>query len=97
MALIHGAHDRNLLDAFDSFFASCHLFIPFFDLVYDTYESLMEQSPWIFDVILAIAGKIRRGICVKIAVRAKHGSSASNLIIHRMTFYETEVYTKVQP
>jgi len=44
-----------------SFFAGCHLFIPLFDPSYDTYESLMERSPWTFDAILAVAGKIRSG------------------------------------
>ncbi|KAJ7647334.1 hypothetical protein FB45DRAFT_1100449 [Roridomyces roridus] len=29
--------------------------------LYDTYESLMERSPWTFDAILAVAGKIRSG------------------------------------
>lgn len=57
----HGAQDRDLLVAFNSFFAGCHLFIPLFDPVYDTYESLMERSPWTFDAILAVAGKIRSG------------------------------------
>lgn len=44
-----------------SFFAGCHLFIPLFDPMYDTYESLMERTPWTFDAILAVAGKIRSG------------------------------------
>ncbi|KAH7924267.1 hypothetical protein BV22DRAFT_1067151 [Leucogyrophana mollusca] len=43
------------------FFAGCHLFIPLFDPNYDTFESLMERTPWTFDAILAIAGKIRSG------------------------------------
>lgn len=51
----------DLLVRFHSFFAGCHLFIPLFDPVYDTYESLMERSPWTFDAILAVAGKIRSG------------------------------------
>lgn len=29
--------------------------------MYDTYESLMERTPWTFDAILAVAGKIRSG------------------------------------
>lgn len=61
MAFAYGAQDRGLLVAFNSFFAGCHLFIPLFDPVYDTYESLMERSPWTFDAILAVAGKIRSG------------------------------------
>jgi hypothetical protein len=61
MAFAYGAKDRDLLVAFNSFFAGCHLFIPLFDPVYDTYESLMERSPWTFDAILAVAGKIRSG------------------------------------
>lgn len=44
-----------------SFFSGCHLFIPLFDPAYDTYESLTERSPWTFDAILAVAGKIRSG------------------------------------
>ncbi|KAF8134550.1 hypothetical protein EV363DRAFT_1562550 [Boletus edulis] len=43
------------------FFAGCHLFIPLFDPNYDTFESLMERTPWTFDSILAIASKIRSG------------------------------------
>ncbi|KAF9227235.1 hypothetical protein BS17DRAFT_775134 [Gyrodon lividus] len=43
------------------FFAGCHLFIPLFDPNYDTFESLMERTPWTFDAILAIASKIRSG------------------------------------
>lgn len=44
-----------------SFFAGCHLFIPLFDPSYDTFECLMERTPWTFDSILAIASKIRSG------------------------------------
>ncbi|KAH7916535.1 hypothetical protein BJ138DRAFT_1074936 [Hygrophoropsis aurantiaca] len=43
------------------FFAGCHLFIPLFDPNYDTFESLMERTPWTFDAILAVASKIRSG------------------------------------
>ncbi|KIK96659.1 hypothetical protein PAXRUDRAFT_825716 [Paxillus rubicundulus Ve08.2h10] len=43
------------------FFAGCHLFIPLFDTDYDTFESLMERTPWTFDAILAIASKVRSG------------------------------------
>ncbi|KAG1890163.1 hypothetical protein F4604DRAFT_1709031 [Suillus subluteus] len=43
------------------FFAGCHVFIPLFDPNYDTFESLMERTPWTFDAILAIASKIRSG------------------------------------
>ncbi len=32
-----------------------------FDPTYDTYEGLMERSPWTFDAILAVAAKIRSG------------------------------------
>jgi hypothetical protein len=46
---------------YNIFFAGCHLFIPVFDPSYDTYESLMERTPWTFDAILAVAGKIRSG------------------------------------
>lgn len=44
-----------------SFFSGCHVFIPVFDPSYDTYEGLMERSPWTFDAILAVAAKIRSG------------------------------------
>jgi len=44
-----------------SFFSGCHLFIPIFDPAYDTFESLMERTPWTFDSILAVAAKIRGG------------------------------------
>ena len=44
-----------------SFFSGCHIFIPVFDPSYDTYEGLMERTPWTFDAILAVASKIRSG------------------------------------
>ena len=44
-----------------SFFSGCHLFIPIFDVSYDSYEGLIERSPWTFDAILAVAGKIKSG------------------------------------
>ncbi|KAF8161081.1 hypothetical protein B0H34DRAFT_781703 [Crassisporium funariophilum] len=53
--------DSEARELFNIFFAGCHLFIPLFDPSYDTYESLMERSPWTFDAILAVAGKIRSG------------------------------------
>ncbi|KAF9531621.1 hypothetical protein CPB83DRAFT_848474 [Crepidotus variabilis] len=53
--------DTEARELFNIFFAGCHLFIPLFDPSYDTYESLMERSPWTFDAILAVAGKIRSG------------------------------------
>ncbi|KAF4621202.1 hypothetical protein D9613_000678 [Agrocybe pediades] len=53
--------DSEARELFNIFFAGCHLFIPLFDPAYDTYESLMERSPWTFDAILAVAGKIRSG------------------------------------
>lgn len=37
------------------------MFIPLFDPSYDTYDSLMERTPWTFDAVLAIAAKIRSG------------------------------------
>jgi hypothetical protein len=43
------------------FFAGCHLFIPLFDPSYDTYESLMERTPWTFDSVLAQASRIKYG------------------------------------
>ncbi|KAF8738065.1 hypothetical protein AX14_012041 [Amanita brunnescens Koide BX004] len=53
--------DSEARELFNIFFSGCHLFIPLFDPAYDTYESLMERSPWTFDAILAVAGKIRSG------------------------------------
>ncbi|KAJ7045519.1 hypothetical protein C8F04DRAFT_1065085 [Mycena alexandri] len=53
--------DSEARELYNIFFAGCHLFIPLFDPVYDTYESLMERTPWTFDAILAVAGKIRSG------------------------------------
>ncbi|KAI3618952.1 hypothetical protein WG66_000567 [Moniliophthora roreri] len=53
--------DSEARELYNIFFAGCHLFIPVFDPAYDTYESLMERTPWTFDAILAVAGKIRSG------------------------------------
>ncbi|KAJ7188263.1 hypothetical protein C8R46DRAFT_1054167 [Mycena filopes] len=53
--------DSEARELYNIFFAGCHLFIPLFDPVYDTYESVMERTPWTFDAILAVAGKIRSG------------------------------------
>ncbi|KIY69570.1 hypothetical protein CYLTODRAFT_478725 [Cylindrobasidium torrendii FP15055 ss-10] len=53
--------DSEARELYNIFFAGCHLFIPLFDPAYDTYESLMERTPWTFDAILAIASKIRSG------------------------------------
>ncbi|KII92405.1 hypothetical protein PLICRDRAFT_37183 [Plicaturopsis crispa FD-325 SS-3] len=53
--------DVEARELYHIFFAGCHLFIPLFDPAYDTYESLMERTPWTFDAILAVAGKIRSG------------------------------------
>ncbi|TFK44692.1 hypothetical protein BDQ12DRAFT_30687 [Crucibulum laeve] len=53
--------DSEARELYNIFFAGCHLFIPLFDPSYDTYESLMERTPWTFDAILAVAGKIRSG------------------------------------
>ncbi|KIK67429.1 hypothetical protein GYMLUDRAFT_257309 [Collybiopsis luxurians FD-317 M1] len=53
--------DSEARELYNIFFAGCHLFIPVFDPSYDTYESLMERTPWTFDAILAVAGKIRSG------------------------------------
>lgn len=43
------------------FFSGCHLFVPIFDVSYDSYDGLKERSPWTFDAILAVAGKIKSG------------------------------------
>jgi hypothetical protein len=53
--------DAEARELFHIFFAGCHLFIPLFDPAFDTYESMMERTPWTFDAILAIAAKIRSG------------------------------------
>ncbi|KAG9221145.1 hypothetical protein CCMSSC00406_0005416 [Pleurotus cornucopiae] len=53
--------DAEARELYHIFFAGCHLFIPLFDPSYDSYESLMERTPWTFDAILAIASKIRSG------------------------------------
>ncbi|TFY57123.1 hypothetical protein EVG20_g8667 [Dentipellis fragilis] len=53
--------DSEARELFHIFFSGCHLFIPLFDPSYDTYEGLSERSPWTFDAILAVAGKIRSG------------------------------------
>jgi hypothetical protein len=57
-SLVSDAEAREL---YHIFFSGCHLFIPLFDPSYDTYEALKERSPWCFDVILAVASKIRAG------------------------------------
>lgn len=46
---------------FSIFFTGCHLFIPLFDPSYDTFEGIMERTPWTFDSILAISSKIKSG------------------------------------
>ncbi|TRM69774.1 hypothetical protein BD626DRAFT_475226 [Schizophyllum amplum] len=53
--------DTEARELYNIFFSGCHLFIPLFDPMYDTYESLMERTPWTFDAVLAVAGKIRSG------------------------------------
>ncbi|KAI0305541.1 hypothetical protein B0F90DRAFT_1808783 [Multifurca ochricompacta] len=53
--------DVEAKELFNIFFSGCNLFIPIFDVSYDTYEGLMERSPWTFDAILAVSGKIKSG------------------------------------
>lgn len=53
--------DAEARELFNVFFSGCHMFIPLFDPAYDTYEGVMDRSPWTFDAILAIAAKIRSG------------------------------------
>ncbi|KAI0682416.1 hypothetical protein BC835DRAFT_1299457 [Cytidiella melzeri] len=53
--------DAEARELYHIFFSGCHIFIPVFDPAYDTYEGLMERSPWTFDAILAVASKIRTG------------------------------------
>ncbi|GBE81182.1 hypothetical protein SCP_0309090 [Sparassis crispa] len=53
--------DTEARELYHIFFSGCHFFIPVFDPSYDTYEALMERTPWTFDAILAIASKIRSG------------------------------------
>jgi hypothetical protein len=42
-----------------SFLSGCRLFIPIFDIPYDSYDELKGYSLWTFDAILAVAGKIK--------------------------------------
>jgi hypothetical protein len=44
-----------------SFFSGCHPFILIFYVSYNSYDELKERSPWTFDAILAVAGKIKSG------------------------------------
>ncbi|KAI0930218.1 hypothetical protein AcV5_006990 [Taiwanofungus camphoratus] len=53
--------DTEARELYQIFFSGCHFFIPVFDPSYDTYDGLMERTPWTFDAILAVAGKIRSG------------------------------------
>ncbi|KAI0000426.1 hypothetical protein BJV77DRAFT_1058039 [Russula vinacea] len=53
--------DAEAKELFHIFFSGCHLFIPIFDVSYDSYDGLKERSPWTFDAILAVAGKIKSG------------------------------------
>ncbi|GJE94983.1 Zn(II)2Cys6 transcription factor [Phanerochaete sordida] len=53
--------DAEARELYHIFFSGCHIFIPLFDPSYDTYEGLMERTPWTFDAILAVAAKIRAG------------------------------------
>ncbi|KIP11627.1 hypothetical protein PHLGIDRAFT_99458 [Phlebiopsis gigantea 11061_1 CR5-6] len=53
--------DAEARELYHIFFSGCHIFIPLFDPSYDTYEGLLERTPWTFDAILAVASKIRAG------------------------------------
>ncbi|KAI0341976.1 hypothetical protein BDW22DRAFT_1358086 [Trametopsis cervina] len=53
--------DAEARELYHIFFSGCNIFIPVFDPAYDTYEGLMERTPWTFDAILAVASKIRSG------------------------------------
>ncbi|KAI0745663.1 hypothetical protein C8Q76DRAFT_36732 [Earliella scabrosa] len=53
--------DTEARELYHIFFSGCHIFIPVFDPSYDTYEGLMERTPWTIDAILAVAAKIRSG------------------------------------
>ncbi|EMD32147.1 hypothetical protein CERSUDRAFT_119121 [Gelatoporia subvermispora B] len=53
--------DNEARELYHIFFSGCHIFIPVFDPAYDSYEALMERTPWTFDAILAVASKIRSG------------------------------------
>ncbi|PSS37802.1 hypothetical protein PHLCEN_2v270 [Hermanssonia centrifuga] len=53
--------DTEARELYHIFFSGCHVFIPVFDPSYDTYDGLMERTPWTFDAILAVASKIRSG------------------------------------
>ena len=45
----------------NSFFSGCHLFIPVFDPLYDSYDNLCTRTPWCFDAVLAVAAKVKYG------------------------------------
>ncbi|KZS98190.1 hypothetical protein SISNIDRAFT_546194 [Sistotremastrum niveocremeum HHB9708] len=53
--------DQEARELYHIFFSGCHYFIPLFDPAYDTYENLKERTPFCFDAILAVAGKIKSG------------------------------------
>jgi hypothetical protein len=53
--------DHEARELHSIFFAGCHLFMPLFDPVYDTRDSLLERTPWTFASMSAIAAKIRSG------------------------------------
>ncbi|CCM05451.1 uncharacterized protein FIBRA_07670 [Fibroporia radiculosa] len=53
--------DAEARELYTIFFSGCHIFIPCFDPSYDTYDGLMERTPWTFDSVLAVASKIRSG------------------------------------
>jgi len=53
--------DSEARELFHIFFSGCHVFVPVFDPIYDTYESIYDRTPWTFDAILAVASKIRSG------------------------------------
>jgi hypothetical protein len=53
--------DAEARELYHIFFSGCHLFVPLFDPLHDTYEDLKERSPWCFNAILAVASKIRAG------------------------------------
>jgi hypothetical protein len=52
---------QELIGRLSSFFSGCHLFIPVFDPAYDSFANLSSRTPWCFDAVLAVAGKVRNG------------------------------------
>ncbi|KIM93968.1 hypothetical protein OIDMADRAFT_207874 [Oidiodendron maius Zn] len=46
---------------FRTFFQGCHKYVPVFDMTYDTFESVRERSPMLFDAICAVGCRADQG------------------------------------